>query len=140
MTIRIIFIRYVVFAVIATIANLAAQRVVMQNGDTKIVLMVAVVAGTLVGLALKFQLDKRWIFYDISHGIKSDGKKLMLYTITGIVTTAFFWSAEIIFWQVWKTDAMRELGAVIGLSIGYSLKYRLDRRFVFSNLNLRVPL
>ena len=28
---------------------------------------------------------------------------------------------------------MRELGAVLGLSVGYVVKYFLDRRFVFQN-------
>jgi hypothetical protein len=30
---------------------------------------------------------------------------------------------------------MRELGAVIGLTIGYVVKYELDRRFVFTPSN-----
>jgi len=34
----------------------------------------------------------------------------------------------------WQTDAMRELGAVIGLSFGYVIKYRLDRVFVFTEI------
>ncbi|MEL7013152.1 MAG: GtrA family protein, partial [Pseudomonadota bacterium] len=32
----------------------------------------------------------------------------------------------------WRTDLMRELGAVIGLTIGYVTKYQLDKRFVFA--------
>jgi hypothetical protein len=32
---------------------------------------------------------------------------------------------------------MRELGAVIGLAIGYVVKYNLDRRFVFTDAQLR---
>ena len=31
----------------------------------------------------------------------------------------------------WKTDLMREVGAVLGLAVGYVIKYTLDRRFVF---------
>lgn len=138
LTLRIIFIRYVAFAVLAMIANLAVQRMVMANGDSKTVFVLAVVAGTLVGLALKFQLDKKWVFCDLSRGVKSHGRKFTLYATTGTATTAIFWGAETAFWQIWQTEAMRELGAIIGLSIGYILKYRLDRRFVFTNANVRV--
>ena len=34
---------------------------------------------------------------------------------------------------LFRTEAMRYVGAVIGLSIGYVAKYRLDKRFVFIN-------
>jgi putative flippase GtrA len=50
----------------------------------------------------------------------------------GLVTTAIFWGTETLFWWLWHTDAMRELGAVIGLTIGYVTKYQLDKRFVFA--------
>ncbi|MDC1270063.1 GtrA family protein, partial [Amylibacter sp.] len=43
---------------------------------------------------------------------------------------------ETAFWLVWQTYAMRELGAVLGLSIGYVVKYNLDRRFVFTDTEL----
>ena len=33
--------------------------------------------------------------------------------------------------MIWQTDLMRELGAVIGLAIGYVVKFQLDKRFVF---------
>ncbi|MEL6702576.1 MAG: GtrA family protein, partial [Pseudomonadota bacterium] len=48
-------------------------------------------------------------------------------------TTMIFWGTETAFWLIWDTDIMRELGAVIGLSIGYVVKYNLDRRFVFTD-------
>jgi putative flippase GtrA len=43
-----------------------------------------------------------------------------------------FWGTETVFWLTWKTDAMREIGAIIGLSIGYFVKYHLDKRYVFT--------
>ena len=50
----------------------------------------------------------------------------------GISTTIVFWTTESMFWLIWKTEMMREFGAIIGLSIGYILKYRLDRKYVFN--------
>lgn len=136
MTLYGLVLRYSFFAVLATIANLATQRLILCSGDSSILFALAVGAGTLVGLVFKYVLDKRWIFEDISAGVKAHGKKFSLYTAMGIVTTAIFWGTETAFWLVWQTDMMRELGAVIGLSIGYVAKYNLDRRFVFTDARL----
>jgi putative flippase GtrA len=86
---------------------------------------------------IKYLLDKRWIFYDQGTGLKDHSHKFSLYTAMGIVTTAIFWGTETAFWLIWQTDLTRELGAVIGLSIGYLVKYNLDRRFVFTDAQLR---
>lgn len=125
--------RYAAFAAIATIANLAAQRIVLAIVDMRGELAAAIVAGTGVGLVVKYVLDKRWIFYDASSGVAAHGKRFSLYTAMGVVTTLIFWGFETGFWYLWRTDAMREAGAVIGLAIGYVIKYELDRRFVFTS-------
>lgn len=124
--------RYAAFALVATIANLAAQRIVLAMVDAPGELAAAIVAGTGVGLVVKYVLDKKWIFYDASSGVAAHGKRFTLYTAMGVVTTLIFWGFESAFWYLWRTDAMRELGAVIGLGIGYVIKYELDRRFVFT--------
>lgn len=138
MTLRVLIFRYAAFAVIATIANLGVQRLVLTQGSDGMTFALAVGAGTLVGLVIKYILDKRWIFYDPDTGVKAHGQKLSLYTAMGLVTTAIFWGTETAFWLIWQTDLMREFGAVIGLSIGYVVKYNLDRRFVFTDSRLEV--
>ncbi len=137
MTRQTLVLRYSAFAVIATLANLATQRAVLPLGDTGAVFAVAVGAGTIVGLFVKYLLDKRWIFHDRETGLRNHGHKFSLYTAMGVVTTAIFWSTETAFWLIWHTDVMRELGAVIGLTIGYVVKYNLDRRFVFTDQRLK---
>lgn len=124
--------RYGCFAVLATIANLAAQRAVLSLGEGAVLFVVAVGVGTLVGLVVKYVLDKRWIFYDRASGARDHGEKFSKYTATGVITTAIFWGMEAGFWIVWGTDFMREVGAVLGLGIGYVIKFNLDRRFVFA--------
>lgn len=123
--------RYVFFAVLAVIANLGAQRAVFVFGDDALVYSIAVLVGTLIGLLVKYCLDKRWIFYDTDRSFKNHRKKFISYTATGVVTTSIFWGSETLFWILGQTEMMRELGAVIGLSIGYWLKFSLDRHFVF---------
>lgn len=136
MTLRTLVFRYTVFAVIATLANLAMQRLVLAGGNTTWWFMAAVGAGTLIGLVVKYVLDKRWIFGDTSTGARAHGKKFGLYTAMGLITTAIFWGTETAFWLTWKTDLMREAGAVLGLAVGYVVKYNLDRRFVFTDSRL----
>jgi putative flippase GtrA len=127
-----IALRYAAFAVIATVVNLGAQRLVLAyTGDSGGGLTLAILAGTGVGLVVKYVLDKRWIFFDQSSGVAAHGKRFSLYTAMGIVTTLIFWGFEAGFWYMWRTSAMREAGAILGLAIGYCVKYELDRRFVF---------
>ena len=132
MTLKTLILRYAAFAVLATLANLATQRLILTGGDTTVHFLLAVAGGTLVGLVIKYLLDKRWIFYDTGSGLKDHGQKFTLYTAMGLITTAIFWGSETLFWAIWHTDAMRELGAVLGLAVGYVTKYNLDRRFVFT--------
>jgi hypothetical protein len=131
--------RYSAFAALATISNLLTQRALLQAGDTTFNFLLAMGGGTLVGLALKFILDKRWIFQDRESGLKANSRKFSLYTVAGGVTTLIFWGMETAFWMIGRTDFMRELGAVIGLAIGYFVKYNLDKRYVFINPLLREP-
>lgn len=136
MTMQTLILRYAAFAVLASIANLAIQRFVLQFGQTGVHFVGAVGAGTIVGLIIKYVLDKRWIFHDLETGVKNHGRKFCLYTAMGLITTAIFWGTETAFWLIWQTDIIRELGAILGLSVGYVVKYNLDRRFVFTDRQL----
>lgn len=128
--------RYVVFAILATFVNLIIQRFVLWFGDGSVIFLVALAAGTAMGLLVKYFLDKYWIFEDLSVGAIEATKKLSRYTLMGIFTTAIFWGTETLFWLIWRTDLMREIGAIIGLNVGYFVKYHLDRRYVFTNSKL----
>lgn len=125
--------RYAAFAGIATLANLGVQRLVLAGGGAGGQrLALAIGAGTLAGLGVKYALDKRWIFGDREGGLRAHGRKFGLYAAMGVATTAIFWGAEAGAWAVWRTDPAREAGAALGLAVGYLVKYRLDRRFVFA--------
>lgn len=130
--------RYAGFALLATFANLATQRLVLLTGNDALRFAVAVGAGTLVGLVVKYLLDKYWIFQDAGQGLRDHGQKFTLYTAMGLITTAIFWGLETAFWLVWRTELMREVGALIGLAIGYVIKFQLDRRFVFKDARLTI--
>lgn len=137
MTLPVLILRYSAFAVIAMLANLLTQRGVLMMGDSAALFAAAMAAGTLIGLMVKYLLDRRWIFYDQDAGFGRQSRKFSRYTMMGVVTTALFWGTETACWLIWRTDMMRELGAVLGLTIGYIAKYQLDRRFVFVNRSLK---
>lgn len=122
--------KYALFCVLAILANLTAQRSVLSIGLQESYIM-AVGAGTAVGLICKFYLDKNFIFQHHTSTRRSEPKTFMLYSFTGVFTTFIFWISETTLYVVYGTDFAREVGAVIGLTIGYILKYRLDKRYVF---------
>ena len=140
-----IALKYGLFAVIATIVNIAAQEFVFRvcglDSIVKIIDFVRFVIprdsfifvgalgfGTLMGLVVKYILDKRYIFYYETSSKSEDVKKFGVYTLMGIVTTVIFWGSETIFHLLWDE---KYLGAITGLMVGYISKYFLDRKFVF---------
>lgn len=122
---------YTVFALLSTIANIVAQDLTTHLYRGPFDLLASMIVGTGVGLVLKYVLDKRYIFNFQAHSIVHDGQTFTLYTLMGVVTTAIFWAFEFGFDHLFATKAMRYTGAILGLSLGYLAKYRLDKRYVF---------
>ena len=89
--------------------------------------------GTGVGLITKYTLDKRHIFAFKTENLAHDGKLFYLYSLMGILTTALFWAVEYGFQWIFNAELMRYIGGAIGLIMGYLIKYRLDKKFVFVN-------
>ena len=123
--------KYCFFAILATLVNLYVQRLILNIENSFTFLLYAIFCGTLIGLLIKFILDKYFIFFNYEKKIKDNSKMFLKYTIMGIFTTIVFWAIESVFWLIWQTEMMREIGAIIGLSIGYILKFGLDRKYVF---------
>lgn len=88
--------------------------------------------GTGAGLLTKYILDKRYIFSFKAKNLAHESGTFALYMLMGLLTTAFFWAFEFGFHVIFKNSSMRYVGAFIGLSIGYAVKYQLDKRFVFN--------
>jgi len=124
-------IKYSIFALISTIFNLLFQYVSFEIYDGIASLYVAMFVGTLAGLVAKYILDKKFIFYHTPKDKKDDAKKFVLYSLMGVFTTIIFWGTEIAFDALLTIPNAKYIGAIIGLSIGYVIKYFLDKRFVF---------
>ena len=123
--------RYTACAIASTLLNLATQWIMFRLYRGIGEFAIGLVAGTAVGLISKYLLDKFLIFNDPSLRLAENLHKFAYYCITGAFTTAIFWSSETAFALIGKREAMRFVGAVIGLSVGYFTKYHLDRRYVF---------
>lgn len=126
---------YSIFALLATIANLLTQAIVVWVYPGPYLVETSVLAGTAAGLPIKYTLEKYHIFKFESDDLTHDGKLFIKYSFLGIFTTALFWGTECAFQWVFGTDLMRYLGGAIGLAMGYFIKYHLDRHFVFIKKN-----
>lgn len=135
LSLGVLVLRYGAFAAVATVVNLGVQRAALALSPW---LALAMLAGTAAGLVVKYLLDKRWIFFDGATGAAAHGRKFALYTAMGVVTTLIFWGAETGAWAIWHSETARETGAVLGLMVGYVVKFRLDRRFVFTDARLGI--
>ena len=127
--------RYSVFATIATIVNVITQVISTLLYTGRYELYVAMLAGTCTGLIIKYILDYHWIFQGQSVTLSHHSLKFTCYSMTGVFTTGLFWGTELIFAAVGDAYWLRYVGAVLGLSIGYFVKYQLDRHFVFREIS-----
>jgi len=124
-------IRYAILAAAATMANIASQEGTLHLYHGIYEIGCSIFVGTGVGLVVKYILDKRYIFrFKTQNGVQ-DSRIFFLYSLMGLLTTTIFWGFEWAFQTLYLTKEMRYLGGVIGLSMGYLMKYQLDKRFVF---------
>ena len=131
-------VKYIIFAVISTLFNLLFQYFSFTLYSGFASLYVAMFFGTLAGLIVKYVLDKKFIFYHEVKDKKDDVRKFTLYSLMGVFTTIIFWGTEIAFDALSQDPNAKYIGAVIGLSIGYIIKYFLDKRFVFIHKKERI--
>ena len=123
--------KYSIFAVIATVANIGTQDISIRLYPHAYGLALSIFLGTVIGLIVKYILDKRYIFQYVTKSAAHNTQTFMLYTLMGIFTTVIFWGFEYAFHYAWESKEMRYLGGIIGLAIGYCTKYYLDKQFVF---------
>lgn len=122
--------RFVAFAGIATLVNLAAQEVCVRAIPAA-PLMISILAGTAAGFLVKYVLDKWYVFYDAYSSAREEARKVTIYALLSVFTTCIFWAVELAAWMIWGTSFAKYSGAVVGLAIGYTVKYFLDLRYVF---------
>jgi putative flippase GtrA len=122
---------YALIGILGTAVNLACQALTYAVGGPSTPLLLAIGVGTAAGLPVKYVLEKRYVFQFVCDGLLHDGKTFMVYSVLGAGTTLIFWSIEFGFDLFFRSEVMRYVGGALGLSIGYTLKYHLDKTYVF---------
>jgi len=130
-TARSIAMMYTLFAAFSTIINIVSQMLSNWVYTGPFAIELSILVGTVAGLPLRYFLEKRFIFTFNSKNIAHDSKLFLLYGAVSVITTLIFWGIEFAFHLIFSTEVMRYFGGVIGLSIGFYLKYQLDKRYVF---------
>ena len=124
---------YTLFAVLSTAINIGSQMLSIWIYKGPLSVEISILVGTVMGLPLRYFLEKRYIFNFTSKNLVHDGKLFVFYSAMGVITTLIFWGTEYTFHLIYDTDFMRYLGGVFGLSIGFYVKYQLDKKYVFVN-------
>ena len=124
---------YTLFAVLSIAINIGSQMLSIWIYKGALAVEISILVGTAMGLPLRYFLEKRYIFNFTSKNLVHDGKLFVFYSAMGVITTLIFWGTEYAFHLIYDTDFMRYLGGIIGLSIGFYVKYQLDKKYVFVN-------
>jgi len=116
---------YFLFAVVATAINLLVQNTLNYFAAS---IYVQILFGTTAGLIGKFLLDKKYVFKDSKINVAGS---FLLYSLFGALLTPLWWVIELAFVFYFGTLLAQNIGAFIGLTICYYLKYLLDKKYVF---------
>jgi putative flippase GtrA len=122
---------YSAIALLATVVNIGCQALVVHFYQGEGYLPISVLAGTAAGLPIKYVLEKKFIFLFTANDLGHDTRLFVIYSFLGVFTTALFWGIEYLFHVWFGTDVMRYVGAVLGLTLGYTIKYHMDKHWVF---------
>lgn len=143
---------YMIFAAISIILNIGSQyilRVILQSliprfANEKLLsfeywFLISLGFGTVIGFLFKFVVDKFVVFEekltdDKMADLQRTTKQITLYFSFAIFTTMIFWGFEFSF-KIAFTGNWYLVGGLIGLIIGYTVKFLLDRRFVFNSIS-----
>lgn len=122
---------YLCFAVLSSGVNLLTQWLLMSNLAGRYAFGVALIGGTATGWIVKYLLDKRVVFRHRSEGNLQLAENMATHAGAGVFTTLLFWIIEIVFHLFVPLDGAMYIGAALGLAISYTVRYQIDRLYVF---------
>ena len=129
---------YTLFAMFSIVINIGSQMLSIWAYRGTYSVEVSILVGTAAGLPLRYFLEKRYIFNFITHNLAHDGRLFVFYSAMGVITTLIFWGTEYAFHLIYDAEYMRYVGGVIGLAVGFYVKYQLDKKYVFVSRNSEV--
>ncbi len=137
---RTIALLYVLFAAFSTALNIGAQILSIWLYKGLYAVEVSVLVGTATSFPLRYFLEKHHIFSFESKNVAHDSRLFVLYSLMSVFTTVIFWAVEYSFQWLFGTDTMRYIGGIIGLAIGFYIKYQLDKKYVFISSDRKVTI
>ena len=88
--------------------------------------------GVVVGYIVKFILDKFVVFEKRKTNLKQTSREFIKYFALALVTTAINLGIQLLLIHfAGFTGPLEIVALVISLSVGYTIKYLLDRKYVF---------
>lgn len=126
-----IVIKYIFFSIISSFINIASQFIFLLFYTSYLNIELSILFGTIMGMPPRYVLEKKYIFYFRANNLKHDGRIFVIYIFFSGITTLLFWAIEYLFHIVFMDDILRYIGGLIGLMIGFYIKYRLDKKYVF---------
>jgi len=145
------YLLYILFSFLSMLINLLTQKGVelffvkvleadffnnvfyfIKNITTGIFIQLFI--ATIAGFVFKYIVDKILIFKDTTKVVsKKHLFQVFLYTFFAVFTTLIFWGTELAFKYFFEFRNSEYIGAALGLAVGYTLKFFLDKRFVFTS-------
>ena len=88
---------------------------------------------TIIAFVFKYLVDKIFIFKDNTKYLsKTHFKQVFLYGLFAVLTTLIFWFFELSFKYFFSFKNSHYIGALIGLTIGYTIKFFLDKKYLLT--------
>lgn len=87
--------------------------------------------GLFVGFVLKYLLDKKYVFNDGYENRKAETRKAGLYAFMSILCTILSIGVTGSFKIVFGVQLAKRVGWFLGLILGYTAKFFLDKKYVF---------
>ena len=139
------YVLYMIFAGLSILVNIGTQFVVKiflgyfnffdlliyPAKNISLLFLTQLIMGTGTGFLTKFILDKFIVFKEKHKNLAHTLYQMFIYGSFAIITTIIFWSFEISFKILFTMKNSEIIGGLIGLIIGYTVKYFLDKRMVF---------
>jgi putative flippase GtrA len=124
---------YTLFAVLYSVINTVSQMLSIWEYKRPNSVEISILVGTVANLTLCYFLEKRHIFNFTSQNLSHDGKLFILYSAIGVITILIFLGTEYAFHLIYYKNFMCYVGGVIGLAVGFYIKYQTDKKYVFTN-------
>lgn len=139
------YIMYIIFAICSTVLNFLVQKLceIMFYSINKsffslqiyksidIATLLKLATATIAAFIFKYSVDRFLVFKKEKYATKQkEITGIGLYALFSVFTTFLFWGVQLSF-KIYLNQEY--LGLILGLAAGYTIKFFLDKYFVFSS-------